>query len=236
MKVNFFVLVSIFIGACSSVNAQFYSFIDPALAYNKIIGEKGSKGTYQNIGAFKVIGSPYIYSETLVGDVYHNGKVAKDVVYKINNYSKQLQIATDVPGQYFMVSISDLDSLVLPANKNEFLKADLTFLSSKSIDNKKNLFLEQLQKGSRFTLYKTYSTELVIPSDNYIQSDLREFKLEVEYYYTDDKMPGTLNPIKANKKALIKNFRETNAAEVLDNISLNGDTDIALTKFFTYIK
>ena len=105
------------------VNAQMAAFFDPAVAYSRVMLEKAGRGSFQRIGSFKVSGSPYIYSETLKGDVYHNGKIAKDVVYKINNYTKELQIATDVPGQVFLVSIDDLDSLIIPAAKNEFLTA-----------------------------------------------------------------------------------------------------------------
>jgi hypothetical protein len=236
MGKNIYALFIVYLLSFGLANAQFNSFLDPAVAYNKILLDKGYRGTYQNIGAFKVTGSPYIYGETMKGDVYHNGKVAKDVVYKINNYSKSLQIATDVPGQYFMVSIDDLDSLVLPAAKNEFLNANLTFISSKTLDSKKNCFLEQLQRGNRYTLFKSYTTELAIPADNYIQSDLREFKLEVEYFYADNQMPGTLSSLKTNKKALIKTFKESNAAEILDNMSLTGNMDLALAKFFNFLK
>lgn len=229
--VSFFCLVSLL------CNAQFNnSFVDPALAYNKVNGEKMDGVGYVNVGSFKVKGSPYIYGETLKGDVYHSGKIASGVVFKINNYSKELQVTTDVPGKYFMVSIDDLDSLVLPAVKNEFLAADIKFISSKAKDAKLKCFLEPLQKGERYTLYKSYSTELAIPSDNYVQSDLRIFDLQVQYYYADNQNPGSLKSVKANKKGLGKTFKGTNASEILENIDMSGNQDLALTKFFTFLK
>ena len=68
---------------------------------------------------------------------------------------------------------------------------------------------------------------MIIPSDNYAQTDLREFNLVVEYYYTDTQAPGVLKSVKPNKRTLAKTFKENNAAEILDNISLTGDLDIA---------
>ena len=215
---------------------QFNSYFDPALAYNKVLLERGNRGTYQNVGAFRVVGSPYIYGEAVKGDVYHNGNIAKAVEFRINNHTKELQLATEVAGQYFLVSIDDLDSLTLYAAKNEYIYSDLTFISSKFVDAKKKCFLQQLQKGSRFTLYKSYSTELAIPDDNYVQSELREFKLDVVYYYHDNQIPGELLALKANKKSLGKTFKDTNAAEILDNVSIEGNLDVALTKFFSFLK
>jgi hypothetical protein len=217
-------------------NAQFNSYFDPALAYNKVLLEKGNRGTYLNVGAFRVVGSPYIYGEAVKGDVYHNGTIAKNIEFRINNHTKELQLATQEAGKYFLVSIDDLDSLTLFASQNEYINSDLTFISSKFVGGKQKCFLQQLQKGPRFTLYKSYDTELAIPSDNYIQSELREFKLDVVYYYTDTQMPGELISIKANKKSLNKAFKDTNAAEVLDNVNLTGNLDLALTKFFSFLK
>ncbi len=233
---NKIILMAIVFLSSIAVKAQMATFFDPAVAYSRVLLEKGGKGTYIRVGNFKVTGSPYIYSETLKGDVYHSGKIAKDVVYKINNYAKELQIATDVPGQVFLVSIDDLDSLLLPAAKNEFLTADLKFVSSKTIDKSKKLFLQELQKGARFTLYKSYNTEINIPSDNYAQTDLREFNLVVEYYYTDVQDPGVLKSVKPNKKWLAKSFKDNNAVEILENVSLTGNMDLALGKFFNFLK
>ncbi len=217
-----------------NVHAQMNVYVDPALAYNKIMGNLDNAMSYRQIGNFKVKGTPYLYAETVTGDVYYGKQVAKNVAFKIDNYAKTLELPTETPGKYFVVSSLDLDSFIIRAKDNQFINQDIKFVSSKIVGSSEKQFLQAIYQTPNRTLYKAFTTDMEIVSDNYVQSDLREFKTQVVYHFTDANMPG-LNSIKPAKGSFKKVFKSERITNLVSDISFMQNSDIGMIKAFTVI-
>lgn len=219
-----------------SVNAQQASYTDPAAAYLRLLLEKGQEGTVQQIGAYKVRGTSYLFGEKLIGNAYKGGERALNVSLSYNTYSQQLEVYQNNQVSPLVFTPAEADSFRLLASEQTAFKEDLLFIRSGLIDSLgKRKFFQEVAKGSRFSLYKAYKCELALPKDNYIQGDLRDFELLYEYYYVDATKPG-LRKLKTTAGNLKKEFKDI--ADV--SIFVNSDefvtnTEKVLVKIFDSI-
>jgi hypothetical protein len=94
--------------------------------------------------------------------------------------------------------------------------------------NEKTYF-QEVYAGNRFSIYKRYKGELEYVSSNYIQSELRQFELTREYYYTDAESK-TIKKIKPNLTSLVKEFKDVkdlSSVVTNDDITINPDNAFA---------
>ena len=220
-------------GLFTSLNtfSQAASYSDPAAAYLKVMLEKGSEGTYQQIGTFKVTGTSFLYGEKLTGNVYARTEKAEQTKLSYNTYSQKLDVYNNNAELPISLGVEEVDSFIIM--KSGFVKDNLSFYSSSIIDSKfKSCFLQLVDAGKRFNLFKAYNSILDIVSTNYIQSDLRQFTLQYDYCYYD-KNTNTLKKIKLNRKKIIEEFKSVaNLEDLLENENLNNNSENTLISIF----
>ena len=189
-------------------NSQAMSYSDPAAAYLRVVLEKGEGGTYQNIGNFKVTGTSYLYGEKLNGSVFAGNESGSNLTLSYNTYNQQLDIYPNGSSFAIIKPASLVDSFILmKSDQSGYIKENLLFYSSRFFKTDiKPCFFQVVQSGSRFCLYKAYSSSLDIVSTNYIQSDLRQFTLDVTYYYYDA-TTQKLKKLKTGKGKLMDEFK-----------------------------
>ena len=213
-------------------SSQALSYLDPASAFLRIYLEKGSEGTYQQIGNFKVIGTSYLFGEKLKGGIYTKTEKSEHVELGYNTYNQSLDVKLNGV-QSITKKAAEVDSFIIYANNSEFIKNDLLFYSSALVSPKaKDGFYQVISTGSKYNLYKGYTAALDIVSTNYIQSDLRQFTLEYNFYYTDNSTKD-FKKLKLSKKKIVDEMKSKMDVSIfLDEEELDKNPEIALKKVF----
>jgi hypothetical protein len=220
-----------------NVAAQQASYIDPAQAYNRLVIEKNN-GTYMQVSNFKVIGSPYLFGDKSGGNIYSAAETAYNINLSYNFYNQEVLFYSSAnPTSPLMKEPSSLDSFIIKKNPQVGLQQDILFVYGPTVLGTKDKYYYQVvSKGKNYNLYKRYSGELVIVTSNILQSELREFNLVVDYYYTDStgKNPKKL---KTTVPGLSKEFSSVvkGASSMLDNDLLTTKKEEELMKFFVVL-
>jgi hypothetical protein len=218
-----------------AAKSQATMYLDPALVYQKLMLEKGGEANVQKIGNFKVKGTQYLYGGYQTGDVYFKNGSIKNVSVSYDTYRQLLAIHVGDKGQSLVKQLNELDSFFLKADQNTSFKTDLKFVNVGQYDSTKKVFLQVVSSGPRFNLYKAYKSDLAIVSENYIQSDLRQFDLNYEYYYIDAKSPG-LKKLKQSAKALKKEFGDIkDISSIVNDEGFGRHLEASLMKIFSLI-
>ncbi len=208
MKVIFFLLPIIFCTTTpGKLLAQAGSYTDPVQAYNRLVIEKNSTNAnkYYQVGNFRVIGTPYLFGEDQAGDVYSATGSIPRVNVRYNIFSQEVETSAKYGSSENTVSIdiANVDSFILIANENH--DADLKFVNKKLFNLKAKGFLLEVYKGKDYRLYKSYNSILEIVTNNYIQSELRQFAVNYSFYYNKTGTSSILL-IKNNDSFLKKEF------------------------------
>ncbi len=213
-------------------SSQALSYLDPASAFLKIFLEKGSEGTYQQIGNFKVIGTSYLFGEKLKGGIYTKTEKSEHVELGYNTYNQSVDVNLNGV-QSITKKAAEVDSFVIYANNSEFIKNDLLFYSSALVSPKaKDGFYQVILTANKYNLYKGYTAVLDIVSTNYIQSDLRQFTLEYNFYYTDN-ITKEFKKLKLSKKKIVDELKSKMDVSIfLDEEELDKNPGVALKKVF----
>ncbi len=96
-------------------------------------------------------------------------------------------------------------------------------------------YYEEIYTGKRFSVYKRYKSDLGYVSSNYIQSELRQFDLGYEYFYTDTESK-VVKKLKPNAGSVIKEFKNIkDLSPVADNDAFTVNPEDALRKIFNYL-
>ncbi len=194
--------------------SQALSYVDPAIAYQRIMVEKGQEGTYQQLGNFKVIGTSFLFGEQLGGNAYAGNEKSSNIKLGYNMYNQTVELYINGSNLKIIKTPSEIDSFLISQHSSDFVKEDMHFVSSKSISNIKikDCFLQVLYKGKNNSLYKFYTATLDYVSTNYIQSELRQFGTAFTYYLFDEKK-GELKKIKLTRKKLMEEFSSITGIE-----------------------
>ncbi len=232
---RYFILVIVFAFFNLYSIAQAASYSDPAAAYLKVMLEKGGEGTYQQIGSFKVIGTSYLFGDRLMGSVYAGKEKSEKVSLGYNMYNQELDIYASPTSSSSKISrsVATIDSFVVFASQSEFLTQDLFFYRSSLLKSDlKECFLQMVCKGNRFTLFKAYSAVFDYVSTNYIQSDLRQFSIEYNYYYLDA-TTQQLKKLKLSRKKMIDEFKSVkDIGPYYNNETFDLNPELSLKNIF----
>lgn len=195
----------------SYASAQQQSFTDPAQQYNRLLIENNS-GKYYQIQNFKVIGTPYLYGGGNDGKVYTAKQSEGNINY--NTFNQQVECVTEGKAAPEILDINSADSFLITV-KTDMFNGELKFVNASKWNFKNKFFIQEVAKMVNYTLYKKFFSSLEIVTTNYIQSDLRQFQLNFEYYYLENnklelkKLKTTENGLKSEfstKKNCIGNF------------------------------
>lgn len=228
MSKHLFITLSIFFCAAPAIAQQSVAtYFDPAQAFNKVLLEKNSH-TYYQVSNYKVIGTPFLYGENLKGSFYLRGKAASQQGnISFNTYDQTLQYnsvsSVFPPGSIDSFSITPQDNIT-----------SLSFVYGQLLGAADKAYYQVVYSGDKYSLYKKYYATLGVVSTNYIQSELRQFDLEYEYYYTDSTHKG-LKKLKPRQSNVLKEFKAVkDLSTVLDeNFAYNPEAQ--LIRAFAYL-
>ena len=231
MKISTFLTILLLL-INSIVFSQAASYTDPGAAYLKMFLEKGSEGTYQQIGNFKVIGTSYLFGEKLKGGIFTKTEKSEHVELGYNTYNQSVDVNLNGV-QSITKKAAEVDSFIIYTNNSDYIKNDLLFYSSALVSSKaKDGFYQVISIGNKFNLYKGYAAALDIVSTNYIQSDLRQFTLEYNFYYSDN-TTKEFKKIKLSKKKIVDEFKKIMDVSIfLDEEEMEKNPEIAMKKVF----
>lgn len=194
--------------AIVSIAPDSRGWTDPALNHNRLLQQKIGDGVYKLIGTYKVIGNCYLFGGYNKGDMFTPEAKAWNIFISYNTYNQEVEFySTSNPDKPLMKEPGEVDSFSIHQNVESGITSQLKFIYGPLIGAKDKVYFQELCTGTRFKLYKKYKSELGYVSNNYIQSELRQFDLQVEYYYTDTQSKG-MKKIKPNAASVTKEFKE----------------------------
>jgi hypothetical protein len=202
--------------------AQQGSYFDPAQAYNRLLIEKGN-GTYRQISNFKVTGTSFLYGEQNKGNIYAPNEAASDIPLTYDTYTQHVDFYPKGSRTALTKEPGSLDSFVIKKKPEALLENDISFVYGSLLGSKDKAYFQAVARGSKVNLYKKYTSELGIVSTNYIQSELRQFNINVDYYYTDSTGKG-IKKLKVNAKSIAKEFA------FIKDISSSIDADLLVSE------
>lgn len=206
-------------------------FVEPAQAYN-LLDRQNNADKYYVISNYKVVGSPYLFGGNQTGNIYSSSEKGIEIKLSYNTYLQNIEFSSG--WQTLTKDISDLDSFELNKDGNNIIE-NMVFINPKFINSVDKNFFQVITKGGQFNLYKKYSGSLDIVSTNYVQSNLRQFVMVVDYFYLNIK-DGSLKKLKVNKKALAKEFSsKTEVSTFLETANLTSNTENALKSLFVFL-
>ncbi len=208
---------------------------DLAISHNRLIREKTADDLYKLIGTFKVVGTPYLYGEKNKGHLFSPEATAFNIFLSYNTYSQELEFcSTSNPDKPLVKEPGEVDSFVILPNIELGILTPLKFVHGKHIGSKENAYYEEIYSGDKYSIYKKYKSELGYVSTNYIQSELRQFDLGLDYYYNSpDKQ---MKKLKANSSTVIKEFKNVKDLSLVINeeiFTINAEE--AFRKTFEYL-
>ena len=180
---------------------------DPALNHNKLLQQQSSDGGFKLIGPYKVIGSPFLFGEHHKGNMYTPDAKALNIYVSYNTYNQEVEFySTSNPDKSLVREPGTVDSFTIQKNTELGIAKDLNFIFGSHIGTNDKSFYQLVCAGERFNLYKKYKSDLGYSSTNIAQSELRQFDLQYDYYYTDKEGKG-VKKIKPNATRVIKEFK-----------------------------
>lgn len=211
--------------------AQQGSYFDPAQAYNRLLIEKNG-GTYTQVGNFKVTGTSYLFGSKNNGDIYGPTETGKDVSLAYNSYNQQVEFFPAGSNSSLVKEPGTLDSFVIHKNRDVNLETDIVFHYASQLGGKDKNYYQLVHRGKKASLYKRYTAELGVVSTNYIQAELRQFNILVDYFWVDS-TGKNLKKLKMNAKSLEKELGSIKSiSSVIDPAGLTAEREKELVKIF----
>ena len=209
---------------------------DNALNYNRLIIEKTSEGMYKLIGAYKVIGTSYLFGEKNKGNLFSTEAKAFNVFLSYNTYNQEVEFySTANPDKPLIKETGTVDSFFINSNESLGISSALKFVYGSHLWSSEKAYFKEIYAGKRVSLYKRYKSDLGYVSSNYVQSELRQFDLLYDFFYTDSETK-TIKKIKLNSSSINKEFKSIkDVSSTIDNDELSANPEEALKKVFAYL-
>ena len=128
-----------------------------------------------------------------------------------------------------------VDSFMINENQSLGILNPLKFVYGNHLGATDKSYYMELFAGKRYSLFKRYKSDLGYVSTNYVQSELRQFDLLFDYFYTDTEGKG-VKKLKPNVSSIIKEFKSVkDISSVLTNDTFAVNPDDALKKAFDFL-
>jgi hypothetical protein len=214
-----------------SASSQQLSYFDGAAAYNKLLVEKNN-GSFYRIGNFKVIGSPYLFGEKHIADVFAGKERAANIQVSFNVYTQEIEFYPTAKTEKPLVKkTGEVDTFEMKADKDVLL-SNLKFIYGPLIGLTEKVYVQVVYAGPKYSLYKKYNCTLAVVSTNYIESELRQFNLEPQYLYKSS-ASDEVKKLKPNKNAVTKEFKAVkDLSSIFDPQDLVTNTEGTLKNIF----
>ncbi len=174
-------IISIAAAGQSFPNGSYNFNGDPAYAYNKYLVLHGERN-FTKVGIYRVLGTYYLMGEKHPGAMYSKTETALNIKLSYNTYNQEVAfISSSNLNNPLVKEAGTLDSFRL--QKDSLITEDMLFVYGGLLgSNEKAYFRQMTDPSQNLVLYKKYKSVLASTS-NYIEADIREFELEVSYYY-----------------------------------------------------
>ena len=213
--------------------AQAIAYTDPAQAFNKMVLDKSTSASFERIGSFKVIGTPFLYGDRNPATVYAKEGTVSGILASYNTYAQQLEVYQSNDDQKRLIKdAKTVDSFDLqPRGKMQMHFVSAAHLGSSKVKG----FLLLVSDGPSYQLYKRYTSDLGIVTSNYIDASLRQYDLDYEFYYLDRKT-RSLKKIRLTAYDVQKEFKDKiDLSGMLGNSSLPSDPEGTLKMIITQL-
>ncbi len=209
---------------------------DLALNHNRLLREKTADGVYKQVGNFKVVGTPYLFGEKNKGDLFSTEAKASNIFLSYNTYNQEIEFySSSNPTNALMKMPGEVDSFIIKPNFEIGILLPLKFVYGSMIGSSDKGYFQEVYVGSRYSIYKKYKSDLGYVSSNYIQSELRQFDLLFDYYYSDTEKKS-VKKIKPNTSNVIKEFKSVkDLSGVVGNDAFASQPDEAFKKLFEFL-
>lgn len=209
---------------------------DLALNHNRLLREKTADGVYTQVGNFKVVGTPYLFGEKNKGDLYSTEAKAFNIFLSYNTFNQEIEFySSSNPDNALMKMPGEVDSFVIKPNLEIGILAPLKFVYGSVIGSSDKGYFQEVFAGKRYGIYKKYKSDLGYVSSNYIQSELRQFDLLFDYYYSDTEKKS-VKKIKPNASTVIKEFKSVkDLSGIVENDAFSSQPDEAFKKLFEHV-
>lgn len=192
-------------------------------------------GHYQ-IEGYRVKGDPYYRPEFVLGDMYSAVETAKNVYIRFDVYYQNVEfISSANKDQILVKEPADLDSFLIYKKEDKLIKEDIRMVYAPIIGAPGKCYYGCLYKGSKYSVYKRFTAELVTPIDRTGRPDDRVFERQTEYWYVTEskkefkKVTGTVAGVK-------KEFKDIkDVSEVVKAGNMFKNADAAMVKVFAYL-
>lgn len=220
----------------SSISFAQQPHADLAINHNRLLTERTGEGVYKLIGPYKVIGTPYLFGEKNKGDLFSPEAKAYNIYLSYNTYKQEVEFySTANPDKPLTKEPGDVDSFIIQPNIELGIISPLKFIYGAHLGSSEKSYYQEVYSGNRFSIYKKYKTDLGYVSTNYVQSELRQFDLEREYYYTDTEKKS-IKKIKPSASTVIKEFKSVkDLSGVISDDAMTLSPDEAFRKAFDYL-
>jgi len=213
-------------------------YTDNALKYNRLLMEKTGEGVYKLVGAYKVIGTSFLFGEKAKGNIFTPDTKAYNIYLSYNTYNQEVDFYSNAnPNQALTKEPGTVDSFVISSNEELGIGQPLKFVYGAVLGSSEKSYFKEIYSGKRYGVYKRYKSDLGYVSSNYVQSELRQFDLLYDYYYTDnEKKEKGVKKLKANVSSIIKELKDVkDISGVLTNEEFTINQEDALRKAFEYL-
>lgn len=212
----------------SAIIAQQSSYFDPAQAYNRLLIEKGA-GEYRQISNYKVTGTSFLFGEKNKGNVYAPNEGGENIPLTYDTYTQAVDFYPSGSSKALTKEPGTLDSFVIKKNAEAMLENDITFIYGSTLGSKDKAYYQVVARGGKVSLYKKYTAQLGLVTTNIVQAELRQFDINVDYYYADSTGKG-LKKLKISPKNLVKEFgsikKDLSSIINEDDLTANRDNEL----------
>jgi len=212
-------------------------YVDPAMTHNALIRETSSEAAYKLIGPYKVVGTSFLFGEKNKGSLYTPESGASHGVFiSYNTYNQEVEFfGAANPNKALTKTPGQVDSMVIDANPNVGLENPLKLIYGSHLGTNDKSFYVLVYKGNRFSLYKKYKSDLGYVSTNYVQSELRQFDLSFEFYYTDSTKSG-IKKLKRNSANVVSEFKPVkDITSLVDPTDFSANPEAVLLNVFQFL-
>jgi len=200
--------------------------------------EKTGEGVYKLVGAYKVVGTSYLFGEKTKGNIFTPDVKAYNIYLSYNTYNQEVEFySSSNPDKPLIKEPGTVDSFFINPNAEMGIQQPIKFVYGANLGSSDKAFFKEIYSGKRFSVYKQYHSDLGYVSSNYVQSELRQFDLIYDYYYTEsEKKEKGARKLKANVSNIIKEFKEVkDISGALTNAAFTFDQEEALRTAFIYL-
>ena len=263
-KINGFFLLSLLLAGLQSINAQQLQhpvslsansgsmtgsptkfggmapdsrgWTDPALNHNKLLQQQAADGNYKLIGPYKVVGSQYLFGEHHKADMFTLEAKAYNIFVSYNTYNQEVEFySTSNPTTPLVREPGTVDSFTIHSNTELGISKNLRFIYGTALGSKDKFYYQEIFSGKKYSVYKRYKSDLGYVGTNLAQSELRQFDLQVDYYYTNNEN-NELKRIKPTASAVMKEFKDSKElSQVVNNDEFIANPDDSFIKVFNYL-